>query len=668
MTVYRTDYAQVWANGWNWIDTHTIIVPPPAAGSYDASPFINSALIALNQNGGGEVQLLEEDYEIFTPIFMQTNTSLIGRLGRPPRIVVKGIWDGVDSPTNALIQGKGTLSDSPIAVTQDKNIGVFTMRVASTATLKAGDHLLAKSPVSAGSPIVRYEILKIETIVNGTDFTTIFPTFLSYTAAASPTVQKLTPLTRVGVYAIDIDGSQVPNLAVGILMRNVIDLEIEAVSGYYMSRALINIDQGSSNIDVYNVTGKGSNNALLFIDSAHDGSAHDIENLHLADGRLHPLGIQRGLIHLRNQPTGWDVYDVDLMHAGIAINIWGAYDCDFSDIQIRDMDSGGTNGAWARMLNASPAEGTGVGGGTGVNILCTTIPLTEHTYDVSFGGVKIVNCRTNTNGFWWYCADVHNLKVADLAILNYTGVNPGSYGAMAFADVFGGLVANLQVQGIARGVVFLNNGFINGSLNTYVYDPTFSDGLLYVAIQWDNSVASGVKIHELRGSNLTAGSEQRMRFGATFPGEPSVTLDDFNWEPSWSGVALIARNPDNAVTFAIGDIVEIYGDTNGNRLIRQAANNGVEFGVVMQNCAAGNDPDTHGYTTILYVRTMDRSTAVRVTDAGSPIAIGDRLKWDAGNPRALIVDNTGMTNFTILARADSYRPTPSSALITVVGV
>lgn len=666
--VYRVDYAQVWANGWNWIDSHTIIVPPPAPGTIDASIPINSALVALNANGGGELQLLDGDYELYNAINLLSYTSLYGKGGRAARLIPKGTWNGVDTPTNALVQGKGTLSGSAIAVTQDKNIGVTSLKITSTATLSPGDYILAMSPAAAGSPIIRYEILQVDTITNGTDFTLKYPTLLPYTSAASPTVQKITPVFNVGVYELEIDASSVPNLAVGILLRNCLGVEVELVGGYYVSRSVVNLDQGSTDIDVANITGRGSNNGLVFLDSVHNWSVRDVENLRNATGRLHPLGLQRGLVHGRNQPTSGILSSCTLFHGGIGVNFWGGYDIDFTDIEVRDMDSSGTGGAWDRLVTASPAEGTGFGGGTGISVLCTTSPLTEHTYDLSFKGCKIVNCKTNSLGYHWYCGDVHNLKIADLAILNYLGAATGSYGGMGLADVFGGTIEKLHVQGIARGLVQLNNGFVAGVVDTYIYDPTFGDGLTYVPVQNDNSVASGMKINKLISSNLSAGSEQRMRFGSGFVGDGGMIFSNFDWEPSWSGDAILARDPRLStdpgppVPFVLGDIVEIYGDTSGNRLVREASATTNEFGIVLQNGSLGNDADAHGYMVVIPIRNMHRCTMVNVT--AGVVSHSDRLVWDAANPRKLKVDNNATNAFLILARADSYRAS-GSALVTV---
>lgn len=668
MVAYRTDYARIWTNGWQWTDNHTIIVPPPAPGTIDAGPVINDAIAAVNANGGGEVQLLDGDYEIWSPINLLSYTCLYGKGGRPPRLIPKGTWNGADVATNGLIQAKGTLSGSSIAVTLDKNIGVTTLRLASTAGLAAGDTLLTTSPAAAGSPIVRYEIVEIDSVVNGTDIALKYQTLLPYVAAASPTVQKITPVRRVGAYELEIDASGMPNLAVGILFRNCLDVECEFIGGYYLSRSLINLDQGSAGITISNITGRGSNNGLVFVDSAHDGSMRNIENLRDASGRLHPLGIQRGLLHFRNQPTSWDTSDCDLLHAGVGLNVWGGYDLKFSEVESRDCD--GTD-AWARMVGASPAEGTGFGGGTGINILCTTSPLTEHTYDLTFESCRIINCKTNSLGYHWYCGDVHNLKVDDLAILNYTGAATGSYGAMALADIFGGLIGKLHVQGLSRGVVQLNNGFIAGIIDTYIYDPTFGDGITYVPVQNDNSVASGMKINKLISSNLTAGSEQRMRYGAGFVGDPSMIFSNFDWEPSWSGDAVLARDPRLSTdpgpptAFTLGDVVEIYGDTSGNRLVREASATTNEFGIVLQNGSLANDADAHGYMVVLPIRNMNRCNMVNVT-AGA-VTHGDRLIWDSANPRKLKVDNTATNALLILARADSYRASGSALVAVTAG-
>lgn len=645
-------------------DISAIVVLPGASKAAEINRAISNMHDIYAQSGvRGRVQLVGGVYGCSEAITLLSGVTLSG-VG-PETVLRSTVTGSADDATNALIKAEGVVSTATLNTTLSAvaRRGATSLSVVSAGTIADGNYVLT-SGVLSGQSVTLSEVSKVSGTSGGPSITLDHPLLQEHESGVSCVC--VSPIEDAGVRDLKIE-VQSGTLAVGILGRSCIDFRVSGITGGGVSRTLINLDNGTRQFKVSDIFHTGGSNGIVLIDSCMAGRVERI----LCDprgDRIHASGIQRGLVWGRNRPVRVTVSDCHLEHAGVGLNWWGGEHCEIRDVTVSDMDAIST-GAITRMLNANPAEGTGFGCATAFNFLCTTTPFTDHNY-----GLSVVNCKahgitTNSNGYWAYFADAHDLYVEDLQLINETVSVPNSYGALLLSDVFGGAVNNLRVKGMNRAIVLNNLGFLGGTINGVRYDqPSFTGQSYGIAVECQYTATdSGLRIRDFRAANLTASTDLRFRFPASFAGDKSLVFEDCAVEPNWFGKGIVARNLSTTDTFLIGEVVEIYTDSSGARLFRQVTGGSNELAFIVHGGSAGtNDSDntnSQGYSVVLPLRSMTRMDTVSCTSGA--VNHGDLLVWDSSNPKQLKVDNTATDAKLIVARADSRRASGSAQIAAV---
>jgi hypothetical protein len=278
---------------------------------------------------------------------------------------------------------------------------------------------------SPGNTLVWGDILQVASIVdNGGDKTLrLKHDVLSYHTAdnggsGTPiTVKGCDPIINAAVSDLTLDGA---NIAVGVLIDYGVDISIERVS--FTRFALEGLyTRYCRHLLVDGCYCAGGINGMARLDTTHDYIVRGTRCSDRGD-RYCSVGRSFGWVSLINNCSQGQIYDNEITHFGLALNLTGFRALSLSNNHIRDLDS-----EEYQTRDAAAADDFALGViGLGVTLGCVSLNIAEFNQGFSDTNTTIDDARhaqltgvpgsTDDCSYWWH--DTTDGVITNLAIRN----------------------------------------------------------------------------------------------------------------------------------------------------------------------------------------------------------------------------------------------------------
>lgn len=605
---------------------------------------INTLIEIISAAGGGVIYLPPGVISLSVPLIMRSGVYLVGAGKHLTTLLCGYSVSGslADSVSNSLVTTAGQVAFNGWATFLTNRWARHSYRIDVTSlnTILVDDYveliganLTDEYSSSGGANVIPREIVKVSSI--DTHLRLAWRTRIHHKAGV--VAREVTPVLNWGISDLTISSNGQP-VALGLDVSYSLGVSIERVKLTGFSRADIEIQNGTAEVNIRDCTRSGGSNSFLINSGGHDVTVNGLR-CDITGGRFHTSGVKRPMIFLRHDPSRFFMEDCELRNGGLAYMATSGHGTKIRGLRISHMlpDAAYDSIVAAGEYNSGAEAGI-------FQTVSAPLDQIDVEWSSSYEDITVQECASEKSHasfvsliFSFYLHDSYDAVVRNIKLLNFgqssNQIDPPTtdgynrLGGFFGRDNSGHPVECLSVRGLWNGAVFTGN--LGVGLDGFTYEANNGVGEIGAYPFRVLMDTASVPVPQIKNV-IISNANERVRgvgSGAASPGPGSIlenVTDNFGF---YSQIRFAVNKTGDVVKRHEAVLISTAEAEAATGQFQFKAATGAAGEVIAVTCFGESDPNADGNFMAVSLLTSGHRLMVKVR-AADTVRPGDKLTVD----------------------------------------